>query len=716
LLRIEPRQPTLDSNEWAVAEQARIPQILRRDEEAAEAVPVLRELLKDADGEVRLTAVVELARSGQEAEAAIPEFTEALADNYKNIRVQAADFLWRLTRQEENLLPVLTKALRDPQNSVAAARCLEEIGPKAKQALVPLIAAMKEKGPPPQLEWLQALAALRPGDRLNIGLSRKENRLAEQAIRALGAIGPDAAPAVPALTEALGNADASVRIAAAAALWKIGNRSQTALAILTESVHGPRGNEAAQGLGEIGPAAREAIPVLTAALKTQDGTTLAPWAERVDVRIVAAFALWRVDPQTKLAVPALVDALKNPDFKLRLQTVQALTTMGPAAREAVPALIAGVGDSVVRIDAIRALGAIGPEAKAALPVLKGALRNQRAPVRRAALDAIKQIDPAAVPMHAPLSISPWFWVAIGLLAGYGVWTWFRHRRLEAAVSTAAAPVSGEALPPPREPLMLGQPEPTQPIRSSSEQDTSSQHWLGRRLGFVSVWIGAFPAIEAAEAYFGIPDEIGAYLPPEAFARDFGLGDLPPDTLEVHFEQQSMRPLPELLKDAAFSGSFVEAAVAAASRQGIDEAQGVALLYDFDYRAKPEPAVAVGPLRFLGTFPFVRIQPIMKLELVEDLARDLGYPVAAAHFVITAFLELKNHLQEQGNAPVQITGRQLCDYILGCRGQETAAILRQSGLRRSEDVGRVVFGLVKLELLHRHASDSEADFEGVFALQ
>ena len=36
-------------------------------------------------------------------------------------------------------------------------------------------------------------------------------------------------------------------------------------------------------------------------------------------------------------------------------------------------------------------------------------------------------------------------------------------------------------------------------------------------GIVSVWVGAFPSIKAAEAYFGIPDEIGVCLPPEAFA-------------------------------------------------------------------------------------------------------------------------------------------------------------------------------------------------------
>src|SRR5947209_20185848 len=96
----------------------------------------------------------------------------------------------------------------------------------------------------------------------------------------------------------------------------------------------------------------------------------------------------------------------------------------------------------------------------------------------------------------------------------------------------------------------------------------------RRSGFVSVWVGSFPSVEAAEAYFGIPDEIGVSLPPEAFAADLGLPDVPPELLEVNFEQVAPRPVPELLADATFAASFVDRAVSAASDQGIQAAPGV----------------------------------------------------------------------------------------------------------------------------------------------
>jgi hypothetical protein len=110
-------------------------------------------------------------------------------------------------------------------------------------------------------------------------------------------------------------------------------------------------------------------------------------------------------------------------------------------------------------------------------------------------------------------------------------------------------------------------------------------------------------VGSAGAYFGIPDEIGVDLPPEDFARDLGLDDLPPENLEVNFEQVSPRPLQELLRDATFSASFIAQAVEEARRQGIHEAQGIALLYDFDYQAKPGWQHTAGPLRFVGSFPF-----------------------------------------------------------------------------------------------------------------
>jgi hypothetical protein len=125
----------------------------------------------------------------------------------------------------------------------------------------------------------------------------------------------------------------------------------------------------------------------------------------------------------------------------------------------------------------------------------------------------------------------------------------------------------------------------------------------RRKGFISLWVGTFPSVEAAELYFGIPDEIGVYLPAEGFARELGVDMHLLDALEVNFEQTSPRPLRELLNDATFSGEFCDAAVETANRLGISMAQGIALVYDFDYQARPDWQNVTGPLTFIGAFPF-----------------------------------------------------------------------------------------------------------------
>jgi uncharacterized repeat protein (TIGR04138 family) len=263
--------------------------------------------------------------------------------------------------------------------------------------------------------------------------------------------------------------------------------------------------------------------------------------------------------------------------------------------------------------------------------------------------------------------------------------------------------------------MLGQPDPIYPVRSSEATMSGSQAKF-KRAGFVSLWVGTFASVEDAEAYFGIPDEIGVYLPAEAFAGDFGLDNFPPETLEVNFEQVSPRPLGELLRDATFAASFLDGAVEAAARQGIDQAQGVALLYDFDYRLNLARRDLAGPLRFIGAFPFVRVVPGANLQPLYEVAQEMGWPAGRVLFVISALSGARTKRQrERGGDAGHMTARDYCEYLLSCRGDDTPAVLRELGLQRSEDVGRVVFALVKKGLVRRQESDAESDFEGLFVL-
>jgi len=71
------------------------------------------------------------------------------------------------------------------------------------------------------------------------------------------------------------------------------------------------------------------------------------------------------------AVPALLQALQNPDKSVRLKAIDVLARMGAGASDAVPQLIGLLDDPdpAIRKAAARTLGHIGPAAKDAVPAL-----------------------------------------------------------------------------------------------------------------------------------------------------------------------------------------------------------------------------------------------------------------------------------------------------------------------------------------------------------
>lgn len=146
-----------------------------------------------------------------------------------------------------------------------------------------------------------------------------------------------------------------------------------------------------------GPAAASTVPELTALLGDKDKT----------LRGLTLKTLDRIGVE---AVPAFARALKDPDVNLRHQAVRSLAKFGTAAKPALPELVDLLGDKANYVlDARRTVVNIGTEAFGPLTALlkqwNAALVPQLLPlvhdpdpsVRRAALNAIQQIDPDAVP-------------------------------------------------------------------------------------------------------------------------------------------------------------------------------------------------------------------------------------------------------------------------------------------------------------------------------
>jgi len=170
-------------------------------------------------------------------------------------------------------------------------------------------------------------------------LNRATDERRAEAIRAIGAFGHDAAPAVHALTAALADHDPRVRAAAALALAQVGPQATEATPTLAELLKDEnlQVREAATlALREIGRGAAGAVPALCEALKDPAGT----------VRMSAALALGRMGATAASAVPALTaafevrdeNALNNEDVQVLRNIAYALADIGPAASSAIPAL------------------------------------------------------------------------------------------------------------------------------------------------------------------------------------------------------------------------------------------------------------------------------------------------------------------------------------------------------------------------------------------
>jgi vesicle coat complex subunit len=128
----------------------------------------------------------------------------------------------------------------------------------------------------------------------------------------------------------------------------------------------------------------------------RDGFGRLPFHD-ADVRRSAADALSNIGPAAADAVPALAEALKDQDTGVRRSAADALSNIGPAAADAVPALAEALKDqdTGVRRSAAYALSNIGPAAAEAVQVLADALKNQNRDVRRIAAKAFQRIGPAA---------------------------------------------------------------------------------------------------------------------------------------------------------------------------------------------------------------------------------------------------------------------------------------------------------------------------------
>jgi HEAT repeat protein len=116
-----------------------------------------------------------------------------------------------------------------------------------------------------------------------------------------------------------------------------------------------------QLLGQIGPPAKEAVPLLIKGLSDKNHS----------VRIVSAYAISMMGKAAEAAVPSLIKGLSDKDYSLRMECASGILMMGKAAEAAVPALAKGLTDADHRIRTgfLNTLSAMGASAREAIPAI-----------------------------------------------------------------------------------------------------------------------------------------------------------------------------------------------------------------------------------------------------------------------------------------------------------------------------------------------------------
>jgi HEAT repeat protein len=243
---------------------------------AGDAAPALADILANDDTAFRQAAAETLARIGSAAAPVVPALIRALSDWSPPVRQHAALTLGAVGAPAAHAVPTLLGLLSDYDDGAreAAVTALAGIGEPA----VPLVAQVLQehdlrhagdragfrdevdrlwqrleaegsRGTPDQA-WRRLTWAAREG------LRERTDVVHQGAAAVLGRVGPAAAPAAPALVQALGGESQPVRLAAVRALGAIGPAARCAVPALTAALRDSRdgvGQAAALALAKVAP-------------------------------------------------------------------------------------------------------------------------------------------------------------------------------------------------------------------------------------------------------------------------------------------------------------------------------------------------------------------------------------------------------------------------------------------------------------------------------
>ncbi|MEW6303095.1 MAG: HEAT repeat domain-containing protein [Verrucomicrobiota bacterium] len=284
----------------------------------------------------------------------VSHWVEQLANPKVHVldRVKAEDAMYALG---SNAVPVLVKLLRREESIYARSRAA--VAPALSEGIL-----RRLPEPLPAVNYRRTAARL------------------------LGNLGPASGPAVPELVRAVGDPDRQVRGYSYEALRRAAS-TPVVVAALAQALRIPDETIRVFAAGELSlydNDAAPALPVLIATLEDPDAT----------VRLNVIHTLGRIGREATNAIPALVQLLDEPKVEVRLSAATTIVRLDARqGKVAVPALLDVVRqrDATLMEVAIEALGDLGADAQGASGLLEPLLDHEDARIRRAASAALRRI-------------------------------------------------------------------------------------------------------------------------------------------------------------------------------------------------------------------------------------------------------------------------------------------------------------------------------------
>lgn len=360
---------------------------------AQEAAPELRKLVSSGDTVVRIHAIVALGRIGDTSPETVDALVDAATGSDAVIQRAAIAALRAIHPGPEKVAKALSHALSSNDAAIME-QALEAIVDQGSDAVPLLIDAIKQ----PNTTLLACVAIEQIGPDAAGAVPALTQLLAEtvhsqvqiQALLALASIGPAAKPATDQVVLLMdASKDATVPVAAAYCLGSIGATDADGdLRKALKSDNAFLQMVAAWSLAKIHPddtaLVRQAVEALTHGLGSNDPA----------MRTAAANGLEKLHAPPELVAPALISVADDTDPAVRANVIRALASLGP---QVVPKACMALEKPKLRYLALRVLAHMGPDAKDAVDCLVKAMGGADPEFLARIQATLAAIGPAAAP-------------------------------------------------------------------------------------------------------------------------------------------------------------------------------------------------------------------------------------------------------------------------------------------------------------------------------